>query len=175
MRVYISGKIGEEVISDATRRKFGRAEEMLRAKGHEAFNPTSEKWQRTLRRTYEKDLKGESAWIEGTFPGFYTCCLLRDLMMLSTKDAIYLLEDWQQSPGAKAEYQFAVAAGKRMYFADRHDACEYLIERMYREAEESGKPIEYDGLQDRNDIEIAYFKKHLHEAWWPPEGKEAGK
>ena len=167
MRVYISGKIGEEVISDATRRKFGRAEEMLRAKGHEVFNPTSEKWQRTLRRTYEKDLKAESAWIEGTFPDLYTYCLLRDLMTLSTKDAIYLLEDWRESPGATAEYYFAKATGKRMYFADRRDACEHLIERMYREAIESGKPIEYDGLQDRNDIEIAYFQKHLDEAWLP--------
>ena len=29
MRIYISGKIGEEVISDATREKFARAERML--------------------------------------------------------------------------------------------------------------------------------------------------
>ena len=35
MRVYISGKIGEEVISEATRQKFERAERML----EEHFNP----------------------------------------------------------------------------------------------------------------------------------------
>jgi hypothetical protein len=29
MRVYISGKIGEEVLSEATRKKFARAEKML--------------------------------------------------------------------------------------------------------------------------------------------------
>ena len=29
-RIYISGKICEEVISDATRQKFARAEEMLK-------------------------------------------------------------------------------------------------------------------------------------------------
>lgn len=146
-QVYISGKIGDEVISEATRLKFARAEEMLRAKGHEVFNPTSEKWQRTLRRTYEKDLKAESAWIEGTFPDLYTYCLLRDLMTLSTKDAIYLLEDWQQSPGAKAEYLFAVAAGKRIYFADRAQAV----------------------------MAATGLNRKLEDIWLPIEGKEAEK
>ena len=48
MKVYISGKIGEEVISEATRQKFAKAEEMLKAKGYEVFNPCDERWQRTL-------------------------------------------------------------------------------------------------------------------------------
>lgn len=33
MKVYISGRIGEEVISDETRQRFAKAEEMLKAKG----------------------------------------------------------------------------------------------------------------------------------------------
>ena len=41
MRVYISGKIGEEVLSEATRQKFARAEELLQARGFETFNPTT--------------------------------------------------------------------------------------------------------------------------------------
>jgi len=45
MRFYISGKIGEEVISEATRRKFAAVEAMLQAKGYETFNPTSGEWQ----------------------------------------------------------------------------------------------------------------------------------
>ena len=173
MKIYISGKIGEEVLSEASRRKFVRAETMLREKGAEVFNPADERWQRTLRREYEQDEYVKSPWLTGKFPDFYAYCLLRDLMVLSTKDAVLFLEDWRQSPGATAEYYFAKAIGKRMYFADRHDACEHLVERMYREAKESGKPIEYDGLRDRNDIEIAYFQKHLREAWLPLEGKEA--
>lgn len=38
MRVYISGKIGEEVISDATRQKFAKAEKMLQDRGYDVFN-----------------------------------------------------------------------------------------------------------------------------------------
>lgn len=36
MLIYISGKIGEEVISEATRQKFAKAEEMLKAKDRRA-------------------------------------------------------------------------------------------------------------------------------------------
>ena len=40
MKVYISGKIGEAVISDETRQKFDAAEKMLQDKGYRVFNPT---------------------------------------------------------------------------------------------------------------------------------------
>ena len=36
-KVYISGKIGEEVLSDATREKFAKAEEYIKAKGYKVF------------------------------------------------------------------------------------------------------------------------------------------
>lgn len=172
MRVYISGKIGEEVISDATRQKFARAEEMLKAKGCEVFNPCDERWQRVLKREHGYDSYVKSPLAMGKFPEFYAYTLLRDLMVLSTKDAVYFLEDWRQSPGATIEYYFAKAVGKRMYFEGRQQAYEYLIERMYREAEAGNTPVEYETIQNRNDIEIAYFTKHLHEAWLPIAGKE---
>lgn len=167
MKVYISGKIGEEMISEATREKFARAQAMLEAKGYEVFNPVSEKWQNYLHRQYEKDRKAEEPWIEGTFPDFYAYVLLRDQMVLATKDAVYFLDDWGSSPGAESEYYFVKAVGKRFFFQDRHDAAEYLIERMYKEAKANGKPVRYENLENRNDIEIAYFTKHLDEAWLP--------
>ena len=40
-KVYISGKIGEEVLSEATRQKFASAEKFLKAKGYKVFNPTT--------------------------------------------------------------------------------------------------------------------------------------
>lgn len=99
-KVYISGKIGEEVVSDATLEKFARAEKILRAMGYTVFNPTT---------------SGLGAFAEnyaranGTT--FYQEILLLDLMELSKCGAIYLLPDWQDSPGARAELAFAEAIG----------------------------------------------------------------
>lgn len=118
-RVYISGKIGEEKLSEATRQKFTKAEEMLKARGFEVFNPTSEEWQAHLRIRYEEDSKAYQPYIDGGgMPDFYTYTLLRDLMALSVKDAIYMLADFLDSKGAKTEYAFAIATGKQVYYDD---------------------------------------------------------
>lgn len=122
MRVYISGKIGGEVISDATRQKFARAEEMLKAKGYQVFNPCDERWQRILKREYEHDSYVKSPWLTDKFPDFYAYCLLRDLMVLSTKDAIYMLADWTESDGANVELDFARATGKQLFWESKEDA-----------------------------------------------------
>lgn len=122
MRVYISGKIGGEVISDATRQKFARAEEMLKAKGYQVFNPCDERWQKILRREYEHDNYVQSPWLTDKFPDFYAYCLLRDLMVLSTKDAIYMLADWTESDGANVELDFARATGKQLFWESKEDS-----------------------------------------------------
>ena len=117
MKIYISGKIGEEVISDATRQKFAKAEEMLKANGFEVFNPCDENWQAHLNVRYMEDSKIYQPYIDGgIMPDFYSYVLLRDLMSISTKDGVYMLKDWRQSPGATAEYEFAVATGKIIMF-----------------------------------------------------------
>ena len=41
MKVYISGKIGKDHPSPETLAKFKEAEDMLKGKGHEVFNPTT--------------------------------------------------------------------------------------------------------------------------------------
>ncbi len=122
MKVYISGKIGEEVISEATRQKFARAEEMLKAKGYEVFNPCDERWQKILKREYEGDSYVKSPWLAGKFPDFYAYVLLRDLMVLSTKDAAFFLYDWDNSPGAQSEHSFAMATGKKLLWERLEDA-----------------------------------------------------
>lgn len=131
MKVYISGKIGEEVISDATRQKFARAEAMLKAKGYEVFNPCDEQWQSTLRREYDSDRYAKSPWLTGTFPEFYAYVLLRDLMVLSTKDAIYMLADWTGSDGANVELDFARSTGKQMFWESKEDALVFNDEEHY--------------------------------------------
>ena len=122
MKIYISGKIGEEVISYDTRQKFAKAETMLKAKGFEVFNPTCDEWQRHVRMMYEKDRNAKEPWLEGKFPDLYGYTLLRDLMVLSTKDAIYMLADWTKSDGANVELDFARATGKQIFWENREDA-----------------------------------------------------
>lgn len=167
MKVYISGKIDVAVISEADRQKFARAEEMLKAKGYEVFNPTNEEWLQSLKEEYEIQYYDREGKIPANAASFYAYCLLHNLMAMSLKDAVYFLDDYDRSDGSQTEFAFAVATYKRLYYQDRRDACEYLIDRMYKEAKANGSPIVYENLNDRNDIEIAYFTKHLDEAWLP--------
>lgn len=131
MEVYISGKIGEEVISDATREKFARAEKYLRKKGFDVFNPCNEAWQRALVRGYRTDRFDVGGLPANTIP-FYDYVLLMDLMALSIKDAIFLLSDWEDSPGAKNEFAFAQATKKRIFFEDRVHAVQFLEDQCTR-------------------------------------------
>ena len=102
-KVYISGKIGEEVLSEATRQKFASAEKFLKAKGYKVFNPTTSGYGKIAENT---------AKANGTT--FYREILLLDIMALQQCDIICLLPDWDESPGAKAELYFAEAIGLKV-------------------------------------------------------------
>lgn len=57
-RIYISGKIGEEVISEATRQKFAETEKMLEERGFEPINITSDGIQRSMEVSFRwRELK----------------------------------------------------------------------------------------------------------------------
>ena len=119
MRVYISGKIGEEGLSDATLEKFNKAEAMLKARGFETFNPTNGRHQQIVNAAYGRLVAND--W--NTNVTRYSYMLLKDLMQLVYCDAIYMLPDFLDSKGAKAEHAFAIATGKQVYYADElyHD------------------------------------------------------
>ena len=102
-KVYISGKIGEEVLSEATRQKFASAEKFLKAKGYKVFNPTTSGYGKIAENT---------AKAKGTT--FYREILLLDIMALQQCDIICLLPDWNESPGAQAELSFAKAIGLKI-------------------------------------------------------------
>lgn len=113
MKVYISGKIGEEVISEATRQKFSRAENMLRGKGYDVFNPTTSGLERHAESlTQAADYQ----------TSFYQEILLLDLVQLAQCDGIYILGDWVQSKGANVEVDFALATGKQILWEKEKDA-----------------------------------------------------
>ena len=107
MKVYISGKIGEDVLSEGTRRKFAEAEKLLQQRGFETFNPTTS----GLGRHAESIAK-----VDGTT--FYEEIMVLDIIKLKECDAIYMLADFLSSPGAKAEHALAIAFKKKVYYAD---------------------------------------------------------
>lgn len=100
MKIYLSGKIGGSAVSKATLEKFSKRERYLLAGGHKVFNPTCS----------GLGLRAEElSKIHGT--DFYREILLLDLAELKMCDAIYMLPDWGDSPGAIAELAFARAIG----------------------------------------------------------------
>ena len=134
MRIYISGKIGEEVISEATREKFARAERMLEKHFNTEFdmivNPASEAFQDAMKQAFEwRELRRNLPDI-----------LLFDLQWLRTCDAIYMLADWTESDGANVELDFARATKKRIFWEREEDAqCFYGDDET---AEDVWLPIE---------------------------------
>lgn len=118
-KVYISGKIGEEVISLGTRLKFANAEEMMKAKGYEVFNPCSEEWQFFLEQNW-------SAASSVAVMDKYTYILLKDIQKLAKCDAVLFLSDTYNSPGASSEYYFAKACGKHIMFTNKDQAICFL-------------------------------------------------
>ncbi len=122
MRVYISGKIGEEVISEAARQKFAKAEEMLKAKGHEVVNVTSEIYQADLKEYLtNRENQVLKAMPEHRFDR-YSEILLWCLNELQYCDAVYFLRDWDKSNGANTEHSFAMATGKKLLWERLEDA-----------------------------------------------------
>lgn len=107
-KVYISGKIGEEELSEATRQKFAKAEAYLRDWGFDTFNPTTSGLGR---------LAEEKAKENGT--DFYTEIMELDIAELKKCDAIYMLRDWKDSAGAKREYAEADKLGLSVWYEDR--------------------------------------------------------
>ena len=110
--IYISGKIGEKVISDATREKFEKAERLLKEQGHYTVNPTAGRWQQVLEIAWGR--KCAENW--DAKMTFYAHALIRDLEKLAACDAIYMLPDFLLSPGAKAEHAFAIAIGLEIIY-----------------------------------------------------------
>ena len=88
MKVYISGKISGLPISEV-QRNFSEAERHLEEIGHEPVNPT-------------KNDDQTKNWSEH---------MVDDIEMLMGCEAIYLLDNWEDSKGARIEYRIAVELG----------------------------------------------------------------
>lgn len=116
MKVYISGKVSG-LDYELVQAKFAKAEAFLNEiDGFEAVNPLC------------NGLPPEAPWSEH---------MARDIEMLHDCHCIYMLDDWQQSTGARIEYEIAVSEGKIILFASqivRHREIVQSIERAVHEA-----------------------------------------
>ena len=115
--IYISGKMGEKVLSEATVKKFAVAQNKLVAEGWAVINPASPIFQREAQNHVK--IEGKK-WQDLDFGAFdlYAWLLLWDMHSLALCDAIYLLSDWRDSPGATAEYYYAKACKKEVIFEE---------------------------------------------------------
>ena len=112
MRVYISGRIGREGITPEVRAKFARAEAMLKKLGHAPVNPASEHYQEMMKTDFDIFRR----------PMDYRSILYYDLGRLWTCKAVYMLGDWEESPGANVEHSYALATGMTMFWEREEDA-----------------------------------------------------
>ena len=107
MKFYVCGKIGKENPSPETLAKFKKAEDMLRSRGHDVFNPTTSGLGKKADEL-AKRLSEES----GRKVEWYDAIMLLDLEELAKCDAICLLDDWKDSDGASTEALYAYATKK---------------------------------------------------------------
>ena len=75
---------------------FRAAEHGLKKKGYKVFNPC--RWQ----------------WFLRFLP--YKVCLAFDVFMMAFCDAVYMLDGWAVSDGARAENQYALSTGMIVMF-----------------------------------------------------------
>ena len=96
MKVYIAGKItGED--RAAVVEKFDAASCKLGTEGHLPFNPNV--------LPYYEEVDHED---------YMHICFA----MIDVCDAVYMLKDWQTSPGARAELQYAAEWRKKIIYED---------------------------------------------------------
>lgn len=100
-RIYISGKISGLDPAEA-RAKFYAAERAIESFGYVAVNPMK----------LVEDC-GQS-WAD---------FMLADINLLFNCDAIYLLENWRESRGARIEFAIAAELGLQILFQDRPESA----------------------------------------------------
>lgn len=115
--------MGESPLSDETVVKFQRAEKYLKGEGWVVENPADDCYQEALKEhvaNYESRHKCKLTPQE-----IYEETLLTDIIGLSECNAIYMLPDWKDSPGATAEYYYAKACGKEIIMGNVKDVLDH--------------------------------------------------
>lgn len=94
MRIYISGKISGLPLN-MVQERFDDAESLLSELGFDVVNPM------------KNGLDPNEKWIKH---------LCKDIELLDSCDAIYMMDNWVESRGARHEYNFAMIENKDIWF-----------------------------------------------------------
>lgn len=97
-RIYISGPI-TGIDPEVCRNRFGAAEKRLIARGYTPVNPLKNGLPETA--SYDEHMQ-------------------RDLEMLATCDAVYMLEGWEKSKGCRIEFNVAATNRIPIIFEKEH-------------------------------------------------------
>lgn len=144
-KIYISGKMGEKRLSEATREKFAQAEERLKAEGWDPINPATDEYQDFMQSVLAEAFEDwDDSGIEGEW-NEYAEMLMHDLRIISLCDALYMLADWKQSPGATAEHAYAKALGKEIRYEvevmESDHALVADLQRILNELKAKGRTV----------------------------------
>ena len=94
MKVYVAGKISD-LNKERVCKKFKEAENFLLAKGHDVLIP--------IVSPEYKSLSHEDY--------MHICYAMIDVC-----DAVYMLDNWRESAGAKLEYEYACSKNKEIIY-----------------------------------------------------------
>ena len=110
MKIYISGKISGEPL-DVVKQRFADAENLLNDMNafDEICNPIN------------NGLPDCASWNEH---------MVKDIEMLLSCDAIYLMDNWTESTWASIEYDIANRMGMDIYFATHEVECNKSIMKI---------------------------------------------
>lgn len=131
MKVYISGPMTG--YKNLNKGAFLEAENMLKDKGYEVINPHNYPY------------------------APYEVCMRRDIQLLIGCDAIFMLNGWSKSRGAKVEYAVAQILGLKIYnYTTEKHPCQntsihHRLPKSHTKDGLGGYPIE--------------IKDNLHHAW----------
>lgn len=149
-RVYIAGPIAGK--PDGNRAAFRQAAKRIARRHWQPVNPLE-----VEPHPHEGQPCPERGYAPGEHDSGHTssCCFMRaDMTVMLTCDAIYLLEGWEHSRGARDEFVAACAAGLDVLF----EAQENVIERTQDEV------AEWVARNFGNENELATFGGMVEEA-----------
>ena len=156
--------MGEDILSDATIEKFNRAADYLIEQGWKVRNPVGETVQLDIQQVHSKMEAQLNR--ELTDKERYESSLVVDIIMLSHCDAIYLLPDWKESPGAIAEAAFAQAVGKEIIYGKTIYDPHYDLVRLDMSVRLlnclKGGAYQIENLEECKEYHVTDFLKLRH-------------